>query len=170
MDVTISSMNRSPYQLNRKRRSRILLPPTSVTYQSEKLMNQSEKIVGSARHANPHLGLVAIVFTALKFATRFPGFVWLIAVGFLLPSPISERIGNPRQSHELPERTRLDQNPTPGAEHTNCRLYLRTGRPHPASSVIHPLHCRASRRPQRHLDVAKTTSLALASFGTLSDL
>jgi len=28
---------------------------------------------------------------------RFPGFVWLIAVGFLLPSPISERIGNPRQ-------------------------------------------------------------------------
>lgn len=28
--------------------------------------------------------------------TRFPGFVWLIAVGFLLPAAISERIGNPR--------------------------------------------------------------------------
>jgi hypothetical protein len=29
--------------------------------------------------------------------TRFPGFVWLIAVGFLLPAMISERIGNPRK-------------------------------------------------------------------------
>ncbi|HEY4780775.1 MAG TPA: hypothetical protein VIH54_03090, partial [Chthoniobacterales bacterium] len=66
-------------------------------------------------------------------------------------------------------RTRLDQNPTPGAEHTNYRFYLRAGRPHPASSVIHPLNSRANCRPQRHLDVAKTTSLALASPATLSE-
>jgi hypothetical protein len=146
-------------------------------------MNPPETITGSSRHAGPHLGLVAIVFAALKFAslipvsafgfavgikpsyfpgpaapandivayfdthrlpvlicaffqlgatvprgiftativsrlqflgthlvhddrpgpgflvplTRFPGFVWLIAVGFLLPATIGERIGNRHQ-------------------------------------------------------------------------
>ena len=58
-------------------------------------------------------------------------------------------------THELASGTRTDPLAAPGAEHSNYRIYLWSGRSHPASSHVHSLRCRATRRPQRHLDVAK---------------
>jgi hypothetical protein len=60
-------------------------------------MNPPETTAGSARHAGPHLGLVAIVFTALKLTSLIPVSAFGFAVGFLLPATIGERIGNPGQ-------------------------------------------------------------------------
>lgn len=58
-------------------------------------------------------------------------------------------------THELASRTRTDPHAAPGTEHTNYRIYLWSGGAHPASSHVHSFRCRATRRPQRHLDVAK---------------
>src|SRR6266481_4179403 len=48
-------------------------------------MNPPETIAGSVRHAGPHLGLVAIVFTALKFASLVPVSAFGFAFGIKPP-------------------------------------------------------------------------------------
>jgi hypothetical protein len=48
-------------------------------------MNPPETIPGSSRHAGPHLGLVAIVFAALKFASLIPVSAFGFAVGIKPP-------------------------------------------------------------------------------------